>query len=103
MITGDIKETAQSIAKEIGIINDSEIAERSFSGMEYEKFDQNKQLQIISQVLKFPSGLVFSRTEPIHKRQLVQLLSKQVNIYFFSKLIILKKNVIYQKRIKLLQ
>ena len=38
MITGDIKETAQSIAKDIGIISEHEIKDRSFTGLEFEKF-----------------------------------------------------------------
>ena len=36
MITGDIKETAQTIAKDTGIVKESEIAARSFSGADFE-------------------------------------------------------------------
>jgi len=35
MITGDIKETAESIAKEIGIIGAGDEKDRSFTGHEF--------------------------------------------------------------------
>lgn len=72
MITGDIKETAQAIAIDIGIIEKSEVAERSFTGMEFFQFSEEKQTTILKKALSgATSGLVFSRTEPKHKRLLV--------------------------------
>lgn len=82
MITGDIKETAESVGKSIGILNGNDIkSEKSFTGMEFESFSQEKQNAIIANFLQRPNGMIFSRTEPKHKRQLVQLLSKHVNLY----------------------
>jgi magnesium-transporting ATPase (P-type) len=40
MITGDIKETAESIAKEISIINEGEEKTRSFTGYEFEAMSE---------------------------------------------------------------
>lgn len=47
MITGDIKETAQSIAKEIGIINEDQESSRSYTGVEFKSLDNNKQLKVL--------------------------------------------------------
>jgi len=83
MITGDIKETAQSIGKSIGIINDSIMEKRSFTGGEFfEKLSVDQQNKVIQEFLTNPGGMIFARTEPKHKRQLVQLLSKNVDIIF---------------------
>ena len=83
MITGDIKETAQSIGKSIGIINDSIMEKRSFTGGEFfEKLSVDQQNKVIQEFLTNPGGMIFARTEPKHKRQLVQLLSKNVDFIF---------------------
>lgn len=85
MITGDIKETAESVGKSIGIFNGDEIkADKSFTGMEFESLSQEKQNSIIQNFLLRPNGMIFSRTEPKHKRQLVQLLSKHVNLQYID-------------------
>lgn len=79
MITGDIKETAESVGKSIGIVNEKMLETRSFSGGEFfEKNTPEQQSAIIQNFLSNPGGMIFSRTEPKHKRQLVQLLSKHV-------------------------
>jgi len=81
MITGDIKETAQSIATEIGILRSkSDYKLRSFTGKEFTDKSDKQQLEILSQVIDEPSGLAFSRTEPAHKRRLVQLLRQKNQI-----------------------
>jgi P-type Ca2+ transporter type 2C len=81
MITGDIKETAQSIASEIGILEgEKDFASRSFTGKEFIEMDDKKINQVLSQVIDQPSGLAFSRTEPTHKRRLVQLLKSRNQI-----------------------
>lgn len=44
MITGDIKETANSIAKDIGILTDGQENGRSFTGHEFEKMSDSEKL-----------------------------------------------------------
>ena len=75
MITGDIKETAQTIGQEIGIIREEELATKSFTGAEFEKMPEAQQKKILQDALSSQSGLIFARTEPKHKRALVKLLS----------------------------
>lgn len=73
MITGDVKETAESIALQIGILQPN-FKEQSFTSKEFLAFDDKKQNAILSS----GNGLVFSRTEPAHKRYLVKKLSELV-------------------------
>lgn len=76
MITGDSKETAISIAKELKIIpENADIAKTCFTGAEFEALSQDKKTQI----LKGSSGKVFSRVEPRHKRELVKILINMVS------------------------
>lgn len=75
MITGDVKETAESIALQIGILQPN-FKEQSFTSKEFLGFDDKKQNAILSS----GNGLVFSRTEPAHKRYLVKKLSELVCI-----------------------
>lgn len=79
MITGDIKETAQAIGKEIGILKEEEFATRSFTGAEFDALSKEKQTEILASALSHNSGLIFARTEPRHKRDLVKSLSALVN------------------------
>ena len=81
MITGDIKETAQSIGKEIGIVNESQVAYSSFTGSEFEAKKIEEQIQILSKCIENTSGLLFSRAEPRHKKILVQELTNLVHSY----------------------
>eukprot|EP00827_Trimyema_finlayi_P005490 TRINITY_DN585_c0_g1_i3.p1 TRINITY_DN585_c0_g1~~TRINITY_DN585_c0_g1_i3.p1 ORF type:complete len:1064 (+),score=436.88 TRINITY_DN585_c0_g1_i3:64-3192(+) len=74
MITGDIKETAESISQEIGIIGKNEVAERSFTGLQFENMKDSEKREVIKRVIAHPSGLTFSRTEPRHKLELVKLI-----------------------------
>ena len=78
MITGDIKETAETIAKNIGIIEKgaSDLSERSFTGKQFfTTFSSKQQLTIMKHAIARRHGLVFSRTEPAHKRELVKILA----------------------------
>jgi len=78
MITGDIKETAQSIGNEIGILTPSEFSTSSFTGVEFEHLSANKQQEVLTRCLDSNGGLIFSRTEPRHKKILVKELSSLV-------------------------
>jgi Ca2+-transporting ATPase len=75
MITGDIKETAQAIGKEIGIVSESELVYSSFTGQEFEQFSPQKQKEILTNALEKNGGLLFSRAEPKHKKILVKELA----------------------------
>jgi Ca2+-transporting ATPase len=69
MITGDSKETAMSIAKELDIINDSnDPAKCVFTGSQFDKMsDADKKKAVGGE-----TGKVFSRVEPAHKREIVK-------------------------------
>ncbi len=69
MITGDSKETAVSIAKELKII-DEDGPNVSFTGTEFEALSAAKKKEALSG----SGGKVFSRVEPRHKRELVKIL-----------------------------
>jgi len=77
MITGDPKETAVAIAKQLNIIaEDQDVSKSCFTGNEFEKMtaDQKKN------ILKGSSGKVFSRVEPRHKREIVKHLTEMGEI-----------------------
>lgn len=76
MITGDSKETAVAIAKEINII-DSDGANTSFTGTEFENLTAEEKRAALGGV----GGKVFSRVEPRHKRELVKLLIEMVRSF----------------------
>ena len=77
MITGDIKETAVSVAKELKIISENaDIAKTCFTGAEFEALNESQKKAILSG----SSGKVFSRVEPRHKRELVKILINMVSI-----------------------
>jgi magnesium-transporting ATPase (P-type) len=80
MITGDSKETAVAIAKELDIIDEkSDIAANCFTGIEFDALqgpDENDAKK--REVLAGAGGKVFSRVEPRHKRELVKLLIEMV-------------------------
>ena len=77
MITGDIKETAQAIAREVGILgHDSK--DKAFTGQEFDSLSQEKKVQILKKCIEEHSGLVFARTEPKHKKDLVKQLKDLV-------------------------
>ena len=74
MITGDNKLTAEAIAVDIGILEKGFHPESSFTGSDFFKRSEEDQRKIL---MKDNGGLVFSRTEPKHKQQLVKLLKSQ--------------------------
>mmetsp|Transcript_20232 Transcript_20232/g.37733 ORF Transcript_20232/g.37733 Transcript_20232/m.37733 type:complete len:1007 (-) Transcript_20232:35-3055(-) len=69
MITGDNKQTAEAIGRNIGIF-DSDATCKSLTGSEFEKLPEAEARDI----LKNSESCIFSRTEPRHKRRLVELL-----------------------------
>ncbi|KAF4317053.1 hypothetical protein BBO99_00006355 [Phytophthora kernoviae] len=72
-ITGDNKLTAESICHKIGIFKDGDdLSTRSFTGAEFFSLPIEKQNEYLSDV----HGMVFSRTEPKHKQQLVKMLKQ---------------------------
>lgn len=73
VITGDNKKTAESVCRQIGLFTAHEaLQEKSFTGKE---FDQSKdKLQCVRQ------ASLFSRTEPRHKQEIVELLKKDGEI-----------------------
>ncbi|XP_076942092.1 calcium-transporting ATPase 4, endoplasmic reticulum-type-like [Bidens hawaiensis] len=69
VITGDNKNTAEAICREIGVFGQHEdISSRSLTGREFmEHHDQKGHLA-------YKGGLLFSRAEPRHKQEIVRLL-----------------------------
>lgn len=74
MITGDKKETAESIAREIGIFTqDEDIREKSFTGKEFMSKPREEQKHLL---MHNGGGRTFSRTDPTDKQHLVNLLKE---------------------------
>ena len=83
MITGDSKETAVAIAKELKIIpENADIKATCFTGQEFEALSATDKKKVLSG----STGKVFSRVEPRHKRELVKILINMVScrICFYS-------------------
>lgn len=80
MATGDLKETAQNIAMKLNLLKESDLSLSSYSGKQFEIMSALEQDDLISDFLKTNSSMIFYRLEPKHKRLLVSLLTKQVNI-----------------------
>ena len=86
MITGDSKETAISIAKELDIIDaKSDTKLNSFTGAEFEEMSVQKKRDVLGGA----GGRVFSRVEPRHKRELVKILIELVSSSYFKVILIL--------------
>lgn len=76
VITGDNKLTAESICRKIGVFSDTEdVSHKSFTGAEFFALSKDKQIEYLME--KGGNGMVFSRTEPKHKQQLVKMLKQQ--------------------------
>jgi len=72
VITGDNKETAESICRKIGIFGDDEnLTGKSYTGREFDELSTEKKIEAVRR------ASLFSRTEPAHKSQLVDLLKGQ--------------------------
>ncbi|KAJ3043856.1 hypothetical protein HK097_001628 [Rhizophlyctis rosea] len=72
VITGDNKKTAESICRQIGVFG----ASQNLTGLSYtgREFDDMTERQKVEAVLR---ANLFSRTEPTHKQELVDLLKGQ--------------------------
>ena len=74
VITGDNKNTAEAICKDIGLFDQREdLSAKSFLGRDFMKLSQVEQYAIFSGKTK---SFVFSRAEPMHKQEIVRLLKK---------------------------
>merc|ERR1719379_2821161 len=72
MITGDTRPTAEAIAREIGIFSEEEdISGRSFTGHDFFKKTEKQRIEALTSNHK---SMVFSRTEPRDKQELVKML-----------------------------
>ena len=77
MITGDAKETAVSIAKELDILEASDdIKSCVFTGTEFDAMNAEQRKKAVGG----ESGKVFARVEPSHKRELVKVLIDLGNV-----------------------
>ncbi|CAL9002438.1 unnamed protein product [Prunus brigantina] len=71
VITGDNKNTAEAICREIGVFDyDEDISPRSITGREFMCLPDRKAY------LRQSGGLLFSRAEPKHKQEIVRLLKE---------------------------
>ncbi|KAK5818257.1 Calcium-transporting ATPase 4, endoplasmic reticulum-type -like protein [Gossypium arboreum] len=71
VITGDNKNTAEAICREIGVFESSEdISSRSLTGKDFMDHPNQKNH------LRQSGGLLFSRAEPRHKQEIVRLLKE---------------------------
>jgi Ca2+ transporting ATPase len=75
VITGDNKETAVAICRLIGVFGEHEdVSHSAFLGSEFAAMSREAQLKAIEK------AALFSRVEPKHKKELVELLKSQGHV-----------------------
>mmetsp|Transcript_9814 Transcript_9814/g.26681 ORF Transcript_9814/g.26681 Transcript_9814/m.26681 type:complete len:1042 (-) Transcript_9814:320-3445(-) len=75
MITGDTKDTAEAIAKEIGIFGaDEDVTGKSFTGADFFSKSAEDRRRLL---MEGGGSRVFSRTEPRDKQELVRMLRQE--------------------------
>jgi Ca2+-transporting ATPase len=71
VITGDNKNTAEAICREIGVFSEGEdLREKSFTGRDFLALPVERRQKILSST----GGRVFSRAKPRHKQYIVRML-----------------------------
>lgn len=69
VITGDNKNTAEAICRKIGVFGaDEDLTGKSYTGREFDELSQAEKIEAVKR------ANLFSRTEPAHKQELVDLL-----------------------------
>merc|ERR1719245_1064471 len=72
VITGDNKETAESVCRSIGVFEQGQdLKNKSFQGVEFMQMSEHEQQIAVR------TASLFSRVEPAHKQKLVDMLQKQ--------------------------
>lgn len=75
MITGDAKDTAIAIAKDVNIFQDDGKPLKAFEGREFFNKPEHEQLEILKS-----DNIVFCRAEPSDKQKLIKMLQSHNEI-----------------------